>query len=363
MSENIDFTSKAKPQLDGNKLLLHLDYVEDWMEDQWKVSPMYIAFSPSSMCNHKCTFCVYHYKEFKPIYFPKERYISLVDEWTKMKVKSIFFAGDGDPLLNKDCVEMIEYTKTNGIDIALNTNGRLLNEKKINSLVQNLSWIRVSVNAGTKDNYGKIHGTSSKDFEIVMNNLKLLVKYKQKHKRDDFIIGVQCLLLEENQHEIRDLAKKLKDIGVDYLAIKPFLKHPLVKYSTEVKHKDEVLKELKKAEALNDEKFTFVLRENNFKPAETRTYKKCLSGPLMLEVDANGDVYTCGPHIENPDHLYGNIFEQSFTDLWNSDKRKEVTLRIQNNLNVKTCMPYCRPDSVNRVLSELRNPPMHINYI
>jgi radical SAM protein with 4Fe4S-binding SPASM domain len=350
-----------KLKLDGNKLLSHLDLVEDWMEDQWKINPIYIAFSPSSMCNHKCTFCVYHYKEFKPIYFPKPRYLSLVDEWKKMRIKSVFFAGDGDPLLNKDCVEMVEYTSKAGIDIAMNTNGRLLNDAKAKVLAENLSWIRVSLNAGTKENYGKIHGTSEKDFEIVLNNLKSLVKYKKKNS--EFVIGVQCLLLQENFYEIRGLAKLLKEIGVDYLAIKPFLKHPLVDYSTEVENKDEVLKELLKAESLNDENFKFVLRENNFKPARKRNYEKCLSGPFMVEVDAKGDVYTCGPYINDKNHMYGNILDQSFEQMWKSEERKKITKEIQSKLDVSNCMPFCRPDSVNQLLWNLKNPPLHINYI
>ncbi|MAX66649.1 MAG: radical SAM protein [Bacteriovoracaceae bacterium] len=357
-------SDRIKLQLDGNKLLNHLDRVEDWMSNPMDIAPIYVAFSPSSMCNHKCTFCVYHYKEFKPIYFPIERYMSLVEELKEVDVKSIFFAGDGDPLMNKDCVEMVEKTKAEGIDIALNTNGRLLNAKKAESLAQNLSWIRISMNAGTRDNYSQIHGTQKKDFDKVIENIQHLVKYKKMYGREDFIIGIQCLLLEENFLEIRDMAKMLKELGVDYLAIKPFLKHPLIKYSTEVKNKVEVLKELKKAESLNDENFKFVLRENNFlQESGQRSYKKCLSGPFMIEIDARGDVYSCGPYIGNNDHKYGNIMNQNFQMMWQSDERKEKMKFIQEKLDVKNCMPFCRPDSVNRFLWEVKNPPMHVNFI
>lgn len=359
--------NRIKLQLDGNKLTSHLDEVEQWMEDQWSVNPVFVAFSPSSMCNHKCTFCVYHYKEFKPIYFPRERYLSLVDEWSNLGIKSIFFAGDGEPLMNKDCIEMIEYTKQNKIDVAMNTNARLINETKAESLAKNLSWIRISLNAGTPTNYKNIHRTSENDFFKVLENLKLLVKYKRKYQEEnpDFVIGVQCLLLQENFHEIRDLAGQLKEIGVDYLAVKPFLKHPLITFDSELKeNKDDVLKELAKAESLNSDNFKFVLRENNFKESSgKREYKRCLSGPFMLELDAKGNLYTCGPYIENEDHCYGNILNKSFKEVWDSERRKEVTKNIQENLDVKNCMPYCRPDSVNKFLWEIKNPPMHVNFI
>ena len=356
------FSDRIKLQLDGNKMLSHLDEIEKWKEDQWSINPIYIAFSPSSMCNHKCTFCVYHYKEFKPIYFPLERYKELVDEWSELGVKSIFFAGDGDPRLNKDCIEMVQYTKSKNIDIALNTNARLLNEEKSKILAENLSWIRVSLNAGSAANYSKIHGTSEKDFNIVLKNLEYLVK-NRSNQNQEFVIGVQCLLLKENFLEIRELAKMLKNIGVDYFAVKPFLKHPLIEYNSEIENKDEIIKELSKAESLNDENFKFVLRQTNFYQSEERSYKKCLSGAFMIEVDARGNVYSCGPYINDENHLYGNIIENSFTEMWNSSKRKESTLYIQNKLDVSKCMPSCRPDSVNRFLWEIKNPPMHINFI
>jgi hypothetical protein len=49
--------------------------------------------------------------------------------------------------------------------------------------------------------------------------------------------------------------------------------------------------------------------------------------------------------------------------MWDSERRKEITLRIQNDLDISKCMPFCRPDSVNTFLWELKNPPIHANFI
>ncbi|WP_127718475.1 radical SAM/SPASM domain-containing protein [Halobacteriovorax sp. HLS] len=348
-------------QLDGNKMLHHLDRVQEWQLGE-DIFPIYIAFSPSSLCNHKCNFCVYHYKEFEPIYFPKLQYLSLVDEWKEHRVKSIFFAGDGEPLLNKDSVEMIEYTRASGIDIAMNTNGRLISKSNVKSLVTNLSWIRISLNAGSEDSYGDIHGTSKKDFEVVMNNLQLLVDTKEELK-SSITIGVQCVLLDQNKNEIELLAKRLKEIGVSYLSIKPFLKHPGTKFNDVIQDRDKVLARLQKLESLNDDDFMFILRMTNFSNTFKRDYKQCLSGEFMLEIDARGDVYSCGPFIGDKRHCYGNVLADSFETMWNSERKKKVLSYIQNELNVCKCMPFCRPDSVNKFLWELKKPPEHVNFI
>jgi len=355
-------SDRIKLQLDGNKMLQHLDHVENWKAGEL-IYPIYIAFSPSSLCNHKCEFCVYHYKKFEPIYFPKEQYFRLVDEWAKLGVKSIFYAGDGEPLLNKGSVEMIEYTRKAGIDIAMNTNGILMTKKTNTVLVDSLDWIRISVNAGTEDSYSKIHGTAKGDFTKVINNIRDLVKQK-KERNSKIVIGVQCVLLEENKHDMEELAKVLKDAGVDYFAVKPFLKHPWIKYSNEVKDKQATLKKLMELESLSDDNFQFVMRENNFNPQfGERTYKRCLSGRFMIEVDARGDVYSCGPYLADKKHCYGNILEDSFETMWKSERCRKVMDYVQNHLDVSKCMPHCRPDSVNKFLWEIKNPPQHVNFI
>ncbi len=348
-------------ELDGNKMIHHLDRVQDWKAGK-VINPIYIAFSPTSLCNHKCTFCVYHYKEFKPIFFPTARYEELVQEWSALQVKSLFFAGDGEPLLHKDAIQMVQKTRSAGIDIAMNTNGRLLTKEKAEVLAKDLDWIRVSVNGGSAKNYGKIHQTSEKDFEIVLANLQELVRQK-KNQNAKIVIGAQCVLLNENQQEIETLAKLLKEIGVDYFAVKPFLKHPLTEWETELENRQEIIQRLLKLESLNTDSFKFVLRESHFQTIPKRAYSKCLSGDFMIEVDAKGDVYSCGPYIGDESHRYGNILEQSFEKMWNSEECRSKMKKIQCHLDVSKCMPFCRPDSVNKFLWDLKNPPEHLNYI
>lgn len=349
-------------QLDGNKMLHHLDKVNAWDRGEL-IAPVYIAFSPTSYCNHHCVFCVYHYKEFKPIFFPLAKFQELTSEWANLGVRSLFFAGDGDPLVHKQCDEMVAAAKANGIDVALNTNGRLLSDKNISVFVRDLSFIRVSINAGTAASYAHIHGTKEQDFNIVIENLKSLVKEKKK-QQSKMTIGVQCLLLSKNLDEIKTLALLVKEIGVDYLSIKPYLKHPEIEFDDAILNLDEALEDLSFFQkTINDSNFSFVLRKTLFEQKAPRGYKKCLATPFMIEIDALGDIYSCGPYIGNADHCLGNVLKTSFNEAWTSDKAIQARAHIENCVNVSACMPSCRPDSVNEFLWKIKNPPQHVNYI
>lgn len=349
-------------QLDGNKLIHHIDRVNEWSRGEL-ITPIYVAFSPTSYCNHHCVFCVYHYKEFKPIFFQLDRYQSLVNEMAKAGVRSMFFAGDGDPLLNKQCHEMVKATKKAGIDIALNTNGRLLSDKNIPDFVDHLSFIRISVNAGTAENYARIHGTNVMDFDIVIKNIAELVRVK-KEKKSKMTIGVQLVLLSQNVHEVKSLALELKKLGVDYFSVKPFLKHPDVEFDDTIENLNDVLDDFAVFQKeISSVDFSFALRKGLFLDKFQRSYKKCQSTQFMIEIDALGDLYSCGPYIGNPDHKLGNVMNESFEAVWRSEKAEKVRTHVACDVDVSQCMPFCRPDSVNDFLWKLTHPPQHINYI
>jgi len=257
---------------------------------------------------------------------------------------------------------MIISAKKNGLDVAMNTNGILLNEKRSLEIVENLSWIRISLNAGTAKSYAKIHQTQESDFQKVLDNIKQLVELKESRK-SNITIGIQTVLLNENAAEIAQLASTLKQIGVDYYSIKPFLKHPETSWTTELDNKKEIIDSLVPLEDLSDDKFSFRMRQANFTEQTERGYKKCLSSEFMIEVDARGDIYSCGPYIGKAEHRFGNILNYSFKDVWHSDECRERVAYIQNHVDVSKCMPNCRPNAVNEELWKLKNPPQHINFI
>ncbi|MBF0117989.1 MAG: radical SAM protein [Desulfobacterales bacterium] len=349
-------------QLDDHKLLYHLNVLHDWHQGK-EIYPLTISIGPTRACNYRCVFCAYDYLEHKPIYLDLDRIVKLSKDTAKRGTKSFFFSGDGEPLMNKELPDCIVQVYKNNIDTALNTNGVLLNKEVSEKILPVMSWIRVSVNAGESELYGKLHGTNSSMYHKVLNNLNDAVDIK-KNKELKCTIGVQSLLLEENIGSLINLAKELKRLGVDYFALKPFLQHPSINYTEKLDYNSESVNfMLREIENISSEKFRVVIRRESLKKIALRNYERCLSFPFIADIDSKGDFYPCGPHIGNPMFCYGNIYDNDFDEIWQSEKRKRLEYYMQTSFDCSKCMPNCRNDAVNRFLWHIKQEPAHVNFI
>ena len=348
----------SKLALDGHKLLYHLDRLLPWFNGE-EVYPIYASLGPSRLCNHRCIFCAYGYLDKNKALLEKDLAIRIIDELAEAGILSIFFSGDGEPLCNPHTAEMIERAHCSGIDVALNTNGVLMTPKVLEKIMPHLSWMRVSIDAGCEKTYAQIHGTKESDFKKVISHLSLVSRMKEE---SDFpvTIGTQYLLLENNWQELEELALRLTDAGVEYLAVKPFLKHPSITFQgglTITEGKKSILAHLA-------EKHPIVyIRWDSFEKYCKRSYTHCLSMPFFLEITSSGDVYPCGPRLDDERFWMGNLKTHSFKALWNSETRRKVVQVLEQELDVSTCMPTCRNNACNEFLWQLKHPPQHVNFI
>jgi len=364
-----------KFRIDSHKLIYHPKRVAQLLEagDDWEkaklVYPIYVEVSPVGACNHRCTFCAVDYIGYQSIMLNAAAFSDRLGEMGRLGVKSIMYAGEGEPLLHKKINDIVEATKRAGIDVSFTTNATVVNAAFIERSLPLTSWIKVSMNAGTAATYAKVHRTKERDFDRVVANLKDLVAAKRRNNLE-CVVGAQSLLLPENAHEMETLAKLCRDeIGLDYLVIKPYSQHLFSEtHLYENINYEEYTSLAGSLRPLNTATFNVVFRENTMKKhmqAGTGRYTKCNATPFVWAyLMANGDVYGCSAYLLDKKFKYGNLNERSFQSIWEGPERAENFRFVRNELNIKDCRRNCRMDEVNRYLFNLREDPIpHVNFI
>lgn len=350
----------ADINIDDHKLIYHPKRVSEWLE-KGDCFPVYMEIGPTNRCNHRCIFCCYDFfvnTNHRDI--DTEVMLRTLKEIADKGTKSIMFAGDGEPLLHKDIGLFTKKAKEFGLDVSMTTNGVLLTKDKIDQCLPNLSWIRFSIDSGSAENHSQIHRTNEADFEKLMNNIKAAVEFKKENNLN-VTIGAQFLLIPQNVNEAVKLAARLKEIGADNLQIKPYSQNPnsINKFAINYEEYAHLEPELEK---FNSPDFKVYFRSRTMKRIEEgNVYPKCFGLSYFALIDAKGDVLPCSLFYGKPDFSYGNLYQNSFSEIWDGEKRKKVLELV--NKDISKCRHGCRLDVVNRYLNRLKNPQPHDNFI
>ena len=352
-------------RIDSHKLMFHPERVAKWLSGE-VIYPVYMELSPSGDCNHRCTFCALDYVGYQKRFLETALLKTRLSELGQLGVRSIMLGGEGEPLLHSDIMEIILHTKASGIDTAITTNGFFLTPELAEKTLDSISWIKVSLNAGTADTYAKVHGTKAADFERVFENLAAAVAFQKQGIGRDCAIGAQMILLPENAGEAETLAERAREAGLRYLVIKPYSQHHKSRTRRYEKIDYSSLMALKERLArFNGEGFQVIVRTHTMEKMQRkeRGYERCLALPFWSYIDSAGNVWGCSAYLGDDEFRYGNIYEHTFREIWEGERRKQHLHRVESDLDPSGCRINCRMDEVNFYLWELTHPSAHVNFI
>lgn len=366
---------KDRYRIDSHKLIYHparvaafLDAGEDWQKMK-SIYPIYIEISPMGACNHRCTFCALDYVGYKPDQLDADLLSERLAEMGACGVKSVHFAGEGEPMLHKRLTDIVIAGADAGIDVGITTNATLFPAGFLERGLPRVQWIKASINAGTSSSYDLIHRGKAGDFDKAIDNLTRAAEEKRKGNLN-VTLGAQAVLLPENRDELDALAEICRDrIGLDYLVIKPYSQHnfSLTQRYAEIDYNQYSDLQSSLEEYSNDD-FQLIYRANainKYADPAAKHYSTCYSTPLFWAyVASDGEVYSCSAYLSDPRFSLGSLMERDFGEIWEGERRRANFEMVRNTLDISECRRNCRMDEVNRYLFDLANGEVpHVNFI
>jgi len=260
-------------------------------------------------------------------------------------VKNASFTVMGEPLLSNNLYGMLDSLDNYSIGLDLITNGLLLtNDTIILKILKSLQSINISLDAACKETYSYIR--NSRDFDLVIKNLKRFNQLRGKTKKDVFLC-LSFVAMRKNIEELPDFIQLAKDLQADAVAVNHLivfdekLNHEsLINYkSIANKHfamamdkarKLEINLSIPKSYSTNNNKGSGIEavsdnrkgKQNPLAFYQIENSRGCKFLWTKPYISSNGDVFPCCGHMDRP--LMGNILEESFQNIWNSKLYREM---------------------------------------
>jgi len=362
--------------LDGTKISWHLDRVRAWERGE-RIAPITIDMALTRACNYACSFCYAMLQENDREVITTDVMYGFLEDCAEIGVRGVSLVSDGESTLSPAFIPSVKRGHELGISMASGTNAFVFNRRKLEEILPHLTYLRVNFSAGTRERYAQIMGVKPEWFDRVVQNIRDMVDIKRRNNLS-VTIGMQMVLMPQDADQILPYARLGKELRPDYAVIKHCSddeKGSLgVDYSAYARLHD-ILRE---AEALSDDEYKVVVKWSKIQAEGTRSYQRCYGPPFMLQISGSGLVAPCGMLFNERYKKFhiGNIAEQRFKDIWQSDRYWEIMNYLASSrFNAqRMCGTLCLQHKVNEYLDEykkgrleLKEPegpvPQHLNFV
>jgi radical SAM protein with 4Fe4S-binding SPASM domain len=304
--------------------------------------PLRVQIENGAGCNLKCRMCALNKMKRKKGFLSFENLIRIYDQ---INPPYILLTGYTESFLNNDIFKMINYAKSKGSFVSLDSNATIMNKIIIEKLLETkLDSLFVSIDGSNQDIYGKIRKGGI--LEVVLSNLRELVK-QRNIKKSSLKIFSAIIVQKDNIHDLAKLIKLIDSLGVDEITPTPIVEYDIREYEqftlkNSIPELEKACNEINKLQLNAKLNFEFVskylrdYKNNNLEYNKEHCYVPWHSTYITWE----GDVLPCC-YFYDKQLCFGNVFEQDFRKIWNSKKYREFRKIMTHSRKYRVCQT-CR---------------------
>jgi len=324
--------------------------------------PVTFEIDPTNICNHDCVWCIDgRFNRANPVSIPVEVLERFLGQIAAAGVKSVVIKGGGEPLCHPGIERIIRCARSAGLHVGIITNGQLL-ERHAEVIAECCEWVRVSLDAAVSETHRLIHRPRTPDaFERVLAGIERLAP--------EVFLGIVFVTAAENTGEMYEAARLAKRIGARYITFREVLRPP---------GGEEAEPDWLAAAREGFRRAYADLHDGVFRVFGSAGPKGDLHNPKVIPYDlcegprlvgilcADARLYACCSLRFNPDYCFGSVAEDSFWDIWDGPRRKEVLGRIAAKSCRHVCLgltTYMRYDHYNRLFQYLSTDAGHVDFL
>lgn len=306
-------------------------------------SPIFLQIEPTILCNLECAFCINPSLARARTSLSLERFGEVLAQVPHLA--RISLVGIGESFMNKDLWSIVRHAKSKGIEIGTTTNGTVLTDRILHEIFDSgLDWLNFSVDGATKATYEKMRPGAV--FEEVLDNIRRVAAAASGRPRP--ALAVWFLANRENVAELPEMVGLVRELGIVSLNTQGvhYWGHPdwrqRARDANAIDDVRDVLRRVRRLAAEAGVRFQW----HNFPdPSQGRGCKWPWKGSYIT---ADGHVTPCCENGSDPSRIsFGNVFEQPFEVIWNSDGyqrfRRELRSRDRRPSICADCPSYHRP--------------------
>jgi MoaA/NifB/PqqE/SkfB family radical SAM enzyme/Tfp pilus assembly protein PilF len=322
--------------------------------------PLTIHFLMIDKCNVKCIMCGGDYfRSTSGKMITLEKFKTMAANLKLENARAVVLAGAGDPLLNRDLVEIVRFINSRHphIAISITTNGLSLTESLSRSLLAcNIQQVNISINSATRETYQRIMQIDG--FDSVCRQAKTFDDLRRSAGRRvslQFSAAINRLNIEEMPR----LVELAKQIGVDsinlfYTRFYPErIRHMNVE-TPSCRLQDDA--SLFFHQSLSDdmlEQTKSLARQYGIRLNHEPLFKEqappgsCTWPMTQIMVGFDGEIYPCGgaeihfrDKVERGIYDFGNALEGPVDHFWNSEIYR--ALRISSRQGESCPIAECK---------------------
>ena len=222
LNDSINFISKltTKKLINASSVLSSF-YFSKWSKQALQYGvPFNVSIEPTTTCNLGCPECPSGLKNFtRPTgNLDYNFYKKTIDEIGD-KLIYLYFYFQGEPYMHPKFLELVRYASHKKIYTVTSTNAHFLTERKAKETVESgLDRILISIDGTTQETYEQYRIGGS--LEKVLEGTKNLVETKKALNSTTPHIVFQFLVVKPNEHQVEEVKRLAKEIGVDEVKLK-----------------------------------------------------------------------------------------------------------------------------------------------